>query len=112
MGSLPPGALGPALYRRWLKDGDTSKLPPATRRFYDTSPAKLGTYAGKKILSVHGGQDEILPYRVAQSAWEAVAAGAEHAARYVEEDKGHVVTAGMVIKAAEWFWYFGLTEAR
>lgn len=111
--SLPSESLGRHLL--WRVDSLTDKstyVPTAVRDFFRTNPPK-GTYAGKKILSLHGGLDAMVPWQNGAKDWDAITAemGAGEADRWVDEAYGHVVSQEMVRRAAEWFWRWGLSSA-
>lgn len=70
-------------------------------------------YVGKKICSIHGGLDELVPYRFGKEKIAAVQAAAPRGDVdvFVQEGRGHVCTPEMLCRASEWFWRWGLSEA-
>jgi predicted esterase len=75
------------------------------------APAPPNAYAGKKILSIHGAEDELVPYRHgrAKIAEVQAAAPAGEVDVYVQDGRGHVCTPEMLRRASEWFWRWGLS---
>lgn len=82
--------------------------PPSLQAFFET-PTPAGTYEGKKVLSIHGAADKLVPYAI----------GSENIERIAKEVKsksggkmevvlmpglGHVVVPEMVERTAEWVW--------
>lgn len=78
-----------------------------------TAPAPEPGYADKKILSIHGALDELVPYRLGKDKIAKIQAGARpgDVEVYVQEGRGHVCTPEMLRRASEWFWRWGLSEA-
>lgn len=113
--SIPPERLAGILTRQ---DGvpppsDPHNIIPGTVRAVFEAQSKSGAYRGKKILSVHGGADQTIPYRKADKEFAAIRAVEETPGDleiYVQEGFGHVVTPEMVRKVAEWFWRWGCSE--
>jgi hypothetical protein len=79
---------------------------------YIAAPEPAHAYTGKKILSIHGELDELVPYRFGQEKIAQIQSAAPpgHVDVFVQEQRGHVCTPEMVQRAAEWFWRWGLTE--
>lgn len=84
-------------------------LAKDTRDFFDISSPK-GTYSKKKILTLHGEEDKVLPETIGTERWAEIAQEAAAANQWIQPGRGHVVTPEMVTRAAEWCWRFGLTE--
>jgi len=65
-----------------------------------------GCYRDKKILSIHGEKDTLVPIAQGREDIQAVVDGAEKGEVVVweQEGAGHVVTVEMVKKTAEWIW--------
>lgn len=88
-------------------------FPPSLLSFFQNT-RKEGVFAGKRILTIHGGDDTLVPYPIGKDEIERVK-------REVESDEqgrmkvevmpglGHVVTTDMVKMTAEWIWKFCLT---
>jgi len=77
---------------------------------YFHAPCAEGAYRGKKILTIFGGLDNIMPYTLGEARWNEIVREAEVTDRWIDPDFGHVVSPGMVARAAEWLWRWGLTE--
>lgn len=82
--------------------------PPALRAVLETNlPPAPSTYKGKKILSLHGGADTLVPYAQGKEDIDSAVASAEipgDVEVFVEDGFGHAVTETMVRKTAEWIW--------
>ncbi|KAK1922696.1 Alpha/Beta hydrolase protein [Papiliotrema laurentii] len=81
--------------------------PPALRPILESTRPD-GCYKRKKILSIHGSIDNLVPYdkgerQIKQAQREAKESGGEMEI-YVQEGAGHVVTPEMIEKTAEWVW--------
>jgi hypothetical protein len=108
---MPSESLGPLFMARKLPPGSPDTLlPPSTKEFFLASSVE-GTYKDKKILSLHGALDMIMPHAWGQADWDRIAAECPAAAMHVQPDAGHIVSTEMVRMTAEWLWYYGLTEA-
>jgi len=92
---LPPGA-------------PPTALPKPTADFF-LSPSPPGTYAGKRILSLQGELDAIMPPTAGTDEWERISRECAAAARYVQPRVGHIVSKEMVRMTAEWLWFYGLS---
>ncbi|BEI79790.1 hypothetical protein CcaverHIS002_0103190 [Cutaneotrichosporon cavernicola] len=110
--SYPGEALGPLLIKRAEVLPDKTYLPPSVEKFFLERSAP-GTYAGKKILALHGDLDALMPWHKAEDEWQRVAGECApgESERWVDYDHGHVVSQDMVRRAAEWFWRWGLSAA-
>lgn len=98
------------MFNNWAKGGPPRLLPAATVK-YLCSPAPPGVYQGKKILSLHGELDQMIPPEFGDEAWKAIAPQLAAGERWWHERRGHVISEEMVQKTAQWFWLHGLTEA-
>lgn len=111
---LPFEAYGAYLGARAENSGLPFKAPtyPDSLRGYIESPTPEGAYKGKKILTIHGEVDELVPYRFG----EKIIADIQRVAPegevevFVQEGKGHECTAEMLVRASEWFWRWGLSK--
>ncbi|WVW79583.1 hypothetical protein I302_101552 [Kwoniella bestiolae CBS 10118] len=70
-------------------------------------------YKGKKILTIHGGHDKLVPLDKGQKDIEEIlrvvnASEGGKAEIYVDDETGHAVSREMVRRTAEWVWEFGL----
>ncbi|GMK56131.1 hypothetical protein CspeluHIS016_0211870 [Cutaneotrichosporon spelunceum] len=76
-----------------------------------TARAAPDAYKNKKILTLHGAQDELVPYRHGRAKIAEIqdAAPAGDVEVFVQEGKGHVCTPEMLRAASEWFWRWGLS---
>jgi dienelactone hydrolase len=110
--SLPGEALGPLLLKRAEMLPDKTHLPPAVEKFFLERSAP-GTYAGKKILALHGDLDALMPWQSADDEWKRVASECSpgESERWIDNDYGHVVSQEMVRRTAAWFWRWGLSSA-
>lgn len=81
--------------------------PRATRKFYEEKSA-AGTYAGKKILALCGGIDEVVPPALGQKEWDIVKAETGNAHQWIQPGRGHICTPEMVARTAEFFAEHGL----
>jgi hypothetical protein len=96
--------------------------PPSLRDYFER-PTQPGVYAGKKILSIHGGADKLVPYHlgkdeIARIAEAVKAAGSDSSGAVggkgelevkIMEGSGHIVNAEMVRMTAEWVWKWALS---
>lgn len=112
---LPFEAFGPYLGARAEAGGLPFKPPtfPDSMRSYIESPTSEGAYEGKKILSIHGSLDELVPYRFGKDIIKGLIDKAPdgEVEVFVQDGKGHVCTPEMLRRASEWFWRWGLSEA-
>lgn len=112
---LPFDAFGAYLGARAEQMGIPFAPPtyPPSLVNYISSPTPPEAYAGKKILSIHGELDELVPYRFGREVIAGMATRAPgmdgKVEAWVQPDRGHVCTPEMVVKAADWFWYWGLS---
>lgn len=106
--SIPSEAQGEMLIKRVGKV--ETYFPPAVKKYFFEKSGDV--YRGKKILSIHGELDMLIEPKACLDAWDMIRAqgGEGEMERFVQEERGHVVTPEMVAKAAEWFWRWGLTE--
>lgn len=111
---LPFEAFGPYLGARAEQGGLAFAPPiyPSTLRPYIESPRPEGAYKGRKILSIHGEIDELVPYRFGKETIAEIqkAAPEGEVDVFVEQGKGHVCTPEMLRRAAAWFYRWGCTE--
>lgn len=112
---LPFEAFGPYLGARAEAAGLKFEPPtfPASMKEYIESPTPEGAYKGKKILSIHGELDELVPYRFGKEVIAGIQARAPagDVEVFVQKGRGHVCTPEMLARASEWFWRWGLSEA-
>jgi hypothetical protein len=112
--SIPSEALGGLLTARVRKlaaQGVNTHYPPAVANYFESRPA-ADAYAHKKILAIYGKEDRMLPPRFGQEALDLITSRAVQAGdvvQFVQENKGHVISAEMVGRAAEWFWRWSLS---
>ncbi|WWC63824.1 uncharacterized protein I303_106429 [Kwoniella dejecticola CBS 10117] len=71
-------------------------------------------YKGKKILTIHGGHDKLVPLDKGQADIDAVLKVVNESGGkgeiWVDENTGHAVSKEMVEKTAEWVWEYGLRK--
>jgi len=82
--------------------------PPSLHDFFE-SPVPEGTYKGKKILTIHGEIDELVPYRVGGQEIERIqkevkASPGGDMEIWIVEETGHVLTPKMVQRTADWVY--------
>ncbi|KAL1407506.1 hypothetical protein Q8F55_006939 [Vanrija albida] len=114
---LPPDSFVKYLSARAVSAGLQLAPPtfPASLRPWMERRATPGAYAGKKILTLHGAGDELVPYRHGQDDIRAVLAAAEAEGDveiWVQDGVGHICSPEMLGRAAQWFWRWGLSEAK
>jgi dienelactone hydrolase len=111
---LPVDAFAPYLGARAEAHGlafTAPTLPPSLVPFLSI-PEPEDAYSGKKILSIHGELDELVPYRFGKDKIAQIQKDAPegYVEVFVESGFGHVCTPEMVRRTAEWFWRWGLSE--
>lgn len=79
--------------------------PPSIRDILE-APLKADVYAGKKILSIHGGSDTLVPLSEGKADLDEIVQQAKpgDVEVWVQEGVGHQVTEEMIRKTAEWVW--------
>ncbi|RSH95099.1 hypothetical protein EHS25_000185 [Saitozyma podzolica] len=109
---LPFTSFAPYLRARAHKMGLawTPPLYPPSLRPLLEAPAPPNAYRGKKILSIHGADDTLVPIKEGQKDLDKIVKEAEQGdvKVWVVEGKGHVVTGEMVTRTAEWVWRWAL----
>lgn len=85
---------------------------PPTLRPYVESKAPESAYKGRKILTIHGEIDELVPYRHGKAKIAEIKAQSPQGdvEVFVQQGKGHVCTPEMLKRAADWFYKWGCTE--
>lgn len=85
-------------------------FPPGVRKHLEERPPP-DAYRNKKILSIHGGLDFLMPYQRCIPVVEQIKTqsypGQVHL--WIDPDSGHRVSQDMVRRAAEWCWRWGLS---
>ncbi|BEJ16152.1 hypothetical protein CspHIS471_0507570 [Cutaneotrichosporon sp. HIS471] len=112
--SIPPEYLAGILTRQFRvppPDDPLNIIPSTVRNAFELQAAP-GSYANKKILSVHGAIDETIPVRLAKDEFVRIRTETDSLEVYVQDGMGHVVTPEMVKRVAEWFWRWGCCEQR
>lgn len=111
--AVPADALGRVHTARFRAEGilgtDKMYYPSRTRAFYEDKQG-AAPYAGRKILALCGGVDEVIPPRLGQQEWQDVVdlLGPENAVQWIQPGRGHICTPEMVGRAAEWFLRWGV----
>ena len=89
-------------------------VPPSIKEYFESvNNQGLVGFEGKRILTIHGSEDKLVPYDIGKS-------DIGEAQRLVEDSEGvmkvqlmeglgHVVTIDMVKMTAEWVWRYCLT---
>jgi hypothetical protein len=90
-------------------------IPPSMVPFFERSRAEgHGVFGGKKILTIHGGEDRLVPYDQGEvditRIQNEVEEGDGVMKVQVMQGLGHVVTVDMVKMTAEWIWKYCLTN--
>ncbi|WWC72906.1 uncharacterized protein I206_106870 [Kwoniella pini CBS 10737] len=71
-------------------------------------------YKGKKILTIHGGHDKLVPLDKGREDIDIVLKVANESEGrgeiWIDENTGHAVSKEMVEKTAEWIWEYGLSN--
>lgn len=113
--SVPSEALAINLVERFGQYSQQMGLkdlifPPTVRAYMEERPAP-GVYRNKKILSVHGELDFLMPLERCRPIINQLAR--ESYPGYVDlfvcPDSGHRVSQEMVRRCAEWCWRWGLS---
>lgn len=109
--SLPSECLGTFLARP-EPYASIALAPPAIHEYFFT-PSEPEAYAGKKILTLHGELDRVIPISIGATWFSRIKAqaGEGEIVQTIQDGWGHVVTPEMVKLASEWVWRWGLTEA-
>lgn len=85
--------------------------PPSLRPVLETPPP-AGVFREKNILSIHGGDDTLVPFSQGREDIEAIRREVEGSGGnmevWVKEGAGHVVTGEMVRRVGEWIWRYSL----
>jgi hypothetical protein len=88
--------------------------PPSLKPVLET-PRPEGAFAGKKILTIHGGEDTLVPFSQGEDDIEAIKREVEGSGGemevWIKDGAGHVVTADMVERVGEWVWRHALAAA-
>ncbi|ORY33053.1 hypothetical protein BCR39DRAFT_520946 [Naematelia encephala] len=83
--------------------------PPSLRPLLEV-PIPEGCYSGKKILSIHGGSDPVVPFELGRD--DIMRVKEEFGGQlelFVQDGIGHAVTFEMLQKTAEWVWLWALS---
>jgi len=85
-------------------------LPPPLLEFFTSIPP-AGTYANKKILSLHAENDKMLPASFGAAYFPGIQAQAQTGdiVQWIQPDTEHACTPEMTRCAAEWFWRWSLS---
>ncbi|KAL1409370.1 hypothetical protein Q8F55_003352 [Vanrija albida] len=110
--SMSPEALGPNLVFRASQYGLDDPVYTAQVRRYLETPSVPGVYKGKKILSIHGGKDDLLPLDKSQPYLDVVIREnqANEVMIWVDPEAGHKISPAMVTKSAWWLWKWGFSK--
>ncbi|ODO05360.1 hypothetical protein L198_02053 [Cryptococcus wingfieldii CBS 7118] len=120
---LPFESLPKYLGARALNNGLTwgpPTYPPSLQRmiepFRDLT-FEQKAYSGKKILTMHGKEDKLVPFGQGEGDIKQIEDWAEHGTEKggicaidVQDNVGHVCTVQMLKKAAEWTWRYALVD--
>jgi len=83
--------------------------------FFERSRAESqGKFGEKRILTIHGGDDRLVPYDQGEDDIKRIQQEVEEGSGVmnvkVMDGLGHVVTVEMVKMTAEWIWKYCLTS--
>ncbi|ODO10201.1 hypothetical protein I350_02430 [Cryptococcus amylolentus CBS 6273] len=120
---LPFESLPKYLGARALNNGLTwgpPTYPPSLQRMIEPfrDPAfEQKAYSGKKILTMHGKEDKLVPFGQGEGDIKQIEDWVEHGTEKggicaidVQDNVGHVCTIQMLKKAAEWTWRYALVD--
>lgn len=104
----------PSLPRIWSQNEQLYRehpplLPAATRKwFFDQPPASV--YRGKKILSLHGAEDNVVPFKISEESFPPIQAACPpgDVEKWIQPGAGHLCSPEMVQRGAEWFYRWGV----
>lgn len=89
--------------------------PPGLKHVLETPPPE-GCFKGKKILSIHGASDTLVPYDQGKAhisdikrQVERGEAGGEMEV-WLKNGAGHVVTTDMIERTGDWIWRHALSK--
>lgn len=83
--------------------------PPSIKHLIDL-PVDAERYKGKKILSIHGGADRLVPLKEGQKDLDDIKAVlGDDLEVVVVEGMGHMVSPEIVKLTGEWVWSHALT---
>lgn len=90
-------------------------IPPSMVPFFERSRTESrGKFIGKKILTIHGADDRLVPYDQGEGDIKWIQDEVEGSKGVMKvqimEGLGHVVTVDMVKMTAEWIWKYCLTN--
>jgi predicted esterase len=82
--------------------------------FSNAKSESVGKFGGKRILTIHGKEDQLVPYDQGKEDIERIQMECEEGGGVMKvqlmEGLGHVVTVDMVKMTAEWIWKYCLTN--
>lgn len=83
--------------------------PPSLKPLLE-APVSDDAYYGKKILTMHGEKDELVPYHQGKVDIDEVVRRSKkgEVEVWIQDGAGHVVTVKMIQRAAEWVWRWAL----
>jgi len=89
--------------------------PPALRQILETPPP-AGCFDGKKILSIHGASDTLVPFDQGAAHIAEIQRQVESGGKggvmevWKKPGVGHAVTPDMLERTGEWVWRHALSE--
>lgn len=117
--AIPIIGLPAESYTRYLSARTTSLgfaftppiYPPSLRPVLE-APVPERAYYGKKILTIHGEVDTLVPYAQGKGDIDAVEQRVTKGEMevWIQEGAGHVVTVEMVKRTAEWVWKWAMEK--
>ena len=82
--------------------------------FENAKSQSIGKFGGKKILTIHGAEDRLVPYEQGERDIKRIQGEVEEGGGVMKVQVlaglGHVVTVDMVKMTAEWIWKYCLTN--
>lgn len=84
-------------------------VPPSIRKFTEV-PVEAERYVGKKILSIHGAADKLVPIQQGRKDLDEIQATIGDGLEvWIVDGVGHAVTAEMVKRTGEWVWKWAMS---
>jgi len=83
--------------------------PPSLQPLFN-DPVKPDAYTGKKILSIHGELDRLVPMAQGRAELDKIAAENKDVEVWAQPGAGHVVSVEMMDRTAEWIWRWAMSH--
>lgn len=86
------------------------RLDPDGVDYSSTDPSS-NPYLGKKILVLHGGNDELVPWDCCKTFVDGLQVGPEGEKNvFIEQDRGHETSSLMVSELVKWLVKYGISS--